>query len=669
MKSGRNRAKNQGTPDGVLLRGVIESVGEGFAVFDDNDCLVFCNDKYCSLFPHASNYIVPGISYEAILREGLARGHYPDAAGREEEWLAKRLQEQRDPKGTTEHRLSDGHWVLVTKRRMPNGWTSSLRVDITALKAAQAQTAETQRSLTDLQQAALRRFRLAVEAAPNGIVMVDASGRITMLNRQAESMFGYALAELLGQPVEILVPEGSRAVHPSLRSAFVAEPVPRPMGAGRDLFGLRKDGSEFPVEIGLNPIETEEGPMVLASVVDISARKRAELELRESEHQYRNVAAIVESSDDAIISTTLEGIVTTWNKGAERIFGYSADEAIGRSVLIFAPPGRENEMTAILDRIRSGERLDHYESQRRRKDGTVLDVWLTESPIYDAQGQLVGVSKIAHDITENKRAATALRDSEIRLQELHAELLHASRLSAMGQMSAALAHELNQPLTAISNYMEAINALTSQGGNVSPDRLRTIAGRAGEQAVRAGQIIQRLRAFASRGDTEKRIEPLPPLLTEVRELALVGMKQRGIPIQVQEAIPNLSVIVDRIQLQQVLLNLLRNAAEAIAGQDDGNIVLAAADQRDGMVEISVADNGPGLVDGIREKLFQPFVSSKKTGMGIGLSLCQAIVAAHNGQIWAEANEGRGTIFRITLPAASDAEAADRRAEGPARRLR
>jgi two-component system sensor kinase FixL len=193
---------------------------------------------------------------------------------------------------------------------------------------------------------------------------------------------------------------------------------------------------------------------------------------------------------------------------------------------------------------------------------------------------------------------------------------------------------------------------------VPPDRLRTVVGRAGEQAVRAGQIIQRLREFVSRGDTEKRIEFLPPLLKEARELALLGTRQRNIPIHLENNIPDVSVIVDKIQIQQVLLNLLRNAAEAIAGQEDGKIVLAAADHTDGMVEISVSDNGPGLPEEIRAKLFQPFMSTKKTGMGVGLSICHTIITAHNGRLWAESSAGEGTVFRMALPGASVDEAVD-----------
>jgi two-component system, LuxR family, sensor kinase FixL len=501
-------------------------------------------------------------------------------------------------------------------------------------------------------------LRLILECAPNAMIMIGRSGAMVMVNAEAERIFGYPRSELLGRSVEMLIPERFRADHAGMRAGYFSEMRARPMGTGRDLYGLRKDGREFPVEIGLNPIETEDGTVVLASIIDITGRKAAELALRQSEHRSRSLAAIVESSGDAIVSVGLDGLLVSWNKAAEHMFGYTEAEMLGQPILTLAAPGYEAEMTSIFRRILRGERVDHYETMRRHKDGSLLHVSLTESPIYDADGQLTGVSKVYRDITRAKAAETALEDSRARLQELHSDLLHVSRLSAMGQMAASLAHELNQPLTAISNYMEAVKALLDRSGNVAPNRLRAVVERAGEQAVRAGQIIQRLREFVSRGDTDKRIEFLPPLLREARELALLGTRQRDIPIYLEDNIPELFVFVDKIQIQQVLLNLLRNAAEAIAEQDDGRIVLGAAQHADGIVEISVADNGSGLPEEIRTKLFQPFVSTKKTGMGIGLSICHTIISAHNGRLWAESNSDGGTVFRMTLSRASVEEAAD-----------
>jgi two-component system, LuxR family, sensor kinase FixL len=207
---------------------------------------------------------------------------------------------------------------------------------------------------------------------------------------------------------------------------------------------------------------------------------------------------------------------------------------------------------------------------------------------------------------------------------------------------------LNQPLTAICNYTEAACALLTRGGDLPLSRLSNAIERAGEQAIRAGEIIQRWRSFALHGKGEKRIEAITPLVAEAAELALVGTRLRGIVITIQDGSAGAAVIADKIQIQQVLLNLLRNAAEAVADQERRDIKLLT-EARGDIVRISVVDNGPGLPEAVQAKLFQPFVSTKKTGMGVGLSICHTIVAAHDGSLWAEPNPDGGTIFRLSLP--------------------
>ena len=229
----------------------------------------------------------------------------------------------------------------------------------------------------------------------------------------------------------------------------------------------------------------------------------------------------------------------------------------------------------------------------------------------------------------------------------------------MGQMAAMVTHELNQPLTAINNYMEAAGALLDRGGDIPLAGLRSAVGRAGEQATRAGQIIRRLRELVSHGDSEKRIEAILPLVKEAAELVLLGAKHRGVNIKViHDDLEDVTVVGDKIQIQQVLLNLLRNAAEAIADQESREIALLTELLRDEAVQISVVDNGPGLSDEVKAKLFQPFISTKKTGMGVGLSICHTIIAAHDGRLWAEPNPEGGTIFRLTLPTARTGDRAD-----------
>src|SRR5262249_7669249 len=221
------------------------------------------------------------------------------------------------------------------------------------------------------------RFRLVVESAPSGMLLINREGRIVLVNAQTEMMFGYGRGELLEQPVELLVPDRFRGGHPSHRADFFANPTAREMGRGRELYGRRRDGSECPVEIGLTPIDMAEGLFVLSAIVDITERKR-------EEETRARLVAIVESSEDAILSKDLDGIILTWNRAAEKMYGYAAAEVVGQSILLLVPPERAGEVSAILEQLKRGERLENYETVRLRKDGTRIDVSLNISPMPDA---------------------------------------------------------------------------------------------------------------------------------------------------------------------------------------------------------------------------------------------------------------------------------------------
>lgn len=409
---------------------------------------------------------------------------------------------------------------------------------------------------------------------------------------------------------------------------------------------------------------------------------------RDAETELRRLAAIVASSDDAIISTTLDGIITTWNRAAEAIFGYRPEEVIDRPVFLLAAPGRANEMPQILDRIGRSERIECYETVQRHKDGGEIAVSLTVSPIYDASARIVGASKIARDISKRKRAEAELRRlnealeqrvaqrtgelkaanirlqsemaehrrADARLQELQSELFHAARLGAVGQMVAALMHELNQPLAAAVNFVRASQRLLLSGGR---DEIGAVAGdldEAATEVLRAGQIMRRLREFVLRRKTERRMESLTTIIEEASALALIGAGASGVGASGVGASFVLDrkatrVFADRVQIQQVLVNLMRNAIEGMSGDGRHDLEVRTA-LRDGeIVEIAIADRGPGLAKDAIDHLFEPFFSTKPNGMGLGLSICRTIVEAHGGRLWSELNPGGGTIFRFTLPAA------------------
>ncbi len=363
----------------------------------------------------------------------------------------------------------------------------------------------------------------------------------------------------------------------------------------------------------------------------------------------RLLAAIVAASDDAIIGTTDDGVVTSWNQGAERIFGYTAEEMVGQTISVLAVPGHEDEMRAIRNRLRRGGKIDHHETTRRHRDGSVRHISLTISPLHDAAGRVVGASALARDITATHLAADALREAQERLQEQHRELLHVARLSELGQMAATLAHEVNQPLSAINNYLRAARRFLAADEPASRLRLEEAIGKAADQALRAGEIVHRLRHLTRRNERGMRPEPVAQLLDEAASLAAIDARTLGVTVQLACDPAGDYVLADRVEIQQVLLNLIRNALEAMEEQPRRELRVASA-ARDDMVEISVADTGPGLAPEVAAKLFQPFVTTKSRGVGIGLSICRGIIADHGGRIWAEANQGGGTVFSFTLRA-------------------
>lgn len=349
------------------------------------------------------------------------------------------------------------------------------------------------------------------------------------------------------------------------------------------------------------------------------------------------LAAIIESSDDAIIAKDLLGIVTGWNPAAERMFGYTSAEMLGRPLAPIFPATRISEEDLILTRIGRGERIERYETARRHKDGHILPVAVTVSPIRDPLGNLVGASNITHDLSERE-------SHETRVRTLQAELTHAQRLTELGQFVSALAHEVNQPLAAITNYLNACRHLIAAGNFSS---LIGAIGRIEEQTNRTKEIVQRIRDFVRKRDLKLQEENLAQMIDETIELTRNTARDEDFEIRAAVH-SSLVVHADKVQVQQVLFNLLRNGIEATHGQTTREINVSARLSGDDVVEVSVADSGPGLSEDVKGKLFQPFVTTKPHGMGIGLSVCRAIIEAHGGQLWASTSTPGGAVFYFTL---------------------
>jgi PAS domain S-box-containing protein len=384
---------------------------------------------------------------------------------------------------------------------------------------------------------------------------------------------------------------------------------------------------------------------------DVTDRRRTEAALRESEARLRS---IVETVPDAMVVIDERGAIESFSAAAEQLFGYSAGEAVGRNVSILMPdPDSEQHDSYLARYAATGERRIIGVGRvvvGRRKDGSAF-------PMEIAVGEVLADGRRL--FTGFMRDLTARQATEARLQELQAELLHVSRLSAAGEMATALAHELNQPLTAVAS---AIRAARRMLASASPDDRPGAAGEvqeamdlAAEQALRAGQIVRRIRNFvAGDSEAEKRLEDLRRLIEEAGALALVGARERGVHVAVHFEAELPPVFVDRIQVQQVLFNLVRNALEAMGEVEAPRrreLVVAASAAGPEMVEVAVADTGPGLAPEIADSLFNSFVSTKPGGLGMGLSICRSIVEAHGGRLWAERNPAGGTVFRFTLPAA------------------
>lgn len=480
-------------------------------------------------------------------------------------------------------------------------------------------------------------FETVVAASLNGVVAINDQGLIRVFNSACERMFHYPREEMLGHPFTQLLASPYREEYEVLLADYLSTGISQASGTGREVQAQRKDGTTFPVFFSLGEGSHHGKPVFVAVIQDLSDLK-FERAVHAEERAF--LAAIVDSSNDAIISKTLSGKITSWNKASEKLFGYSAMEIIGTPITRLFPADRLHEEEEIIERIKNGESLEHYETQRCRKDGSLIDVSVTVSPIKDSMGTVIGASKTVRDITEQKQ-------TEVRLALLSSELNHVARLSEMGQISAAIAHELNQPLAAVLNYTNLARRLISTQS--TPEKTLEAVDKAGEQAIRAGQIIKRLRNFVTKRESSRTLEDINEVAEDAVALGLLGTKTHDIHVETEFSDGLPLVMMDRVQIQQVLVNLLRNAAEAMAETPQRALTLTTERDDQGMVTVSVADTGVGIDPAMSERLFSPFVTTKPSGMGIGLAISRSIVESHGGKLWMLPNPGGGTVFKFTLP--------------------
>ncbi len=358
--------------------------------------------------------------------------------------------------------------------------------------------------------------------------------------------------------------------------------------------------------------------------------------------------SIMQTVPDAMIIIDERGRIESLSTTAERLFGYSMDEVAGKNIKQLMPTPHREQHDAYLKRyLTTGERRIIGIGRvvvGQRKDGTTFPMHLTVGELQSAE---------KHYFTGFIRDLTDQQMTESRLKELQSEVTHMSRFTALGEMASTLAHEINQPLTAITNYLKGCQRLLERIDGEPALVLRDAVSKAAAQALRAGHIIRRLREFVARGESERRIESLPKLIEDASTLALIGAKENGIAVSFRLDPAADLVLADRIQIQQVLVNLIRNAIEImIESSGRRELEIGTMMNTDETVEVSVSDTGAGLAPEVAAHLFQPFVTTKRKGMGLGLSICRTIVESHGGKIWVDAKPEGGTIFRFTLRVAS-----------------
>ena len=496
-----------------------------------------------------------------------------------------------------------------------------------------------------------------LESLPDAVVTVDRDGTIVQVNSQAQELFGYDRGELIGQKVELLVPESYRRQHHHHRQNFAEAPKTRRMGADLDLYGRRRNGSEFPVEISLSPVPTENGMLVLSAIRDISDRKRIAEELRRANEElhrrtaeqlgeYRSrLASIVDSSEDAIIGKGLDGTITSWNKGAERLYGYTPEEVVGQNISLLAPSDRPDEIPEILRKLARGESIEHHESLRVTKDGRLLNVSISASPLRDASGAVVGASAIARDITAQKRSEAQLRQAQ--------------KMEAIGRLAGGVAHDFNNILGIINACNEFLR------DRIDPAAEPSLYVENIKKAIERGTSLTRQLLTFSRTsliqprllDVNERLRDisklLRPLLGDDVEILIVPKST----LAVIEADPG--------QLDQIVVNLAVNARDAMPR--GGKFILetsavrfdeAFAEQHQTMpagkyVLIAVSDTGHGMDQATISRIFEPFFTTKETGKGTGLGLATVygIVKQSAGHILVYSEPGQGSTFKIYLPSA------------------
>jgi len=482
-------------------------------------------------------------------------------------------------------------------------------------------------------------FDALVTTAVDGIIVINGRGTVRTYNPACERLFGFTADEVIGKNVKMLMPEPYHGEHDGYLANYNRTGQKRIIGIGREVMGRRKDGSTFPMYLSVGEGALKGESIFVGIIHDLTVTKWAETMLREREARLRS---ILDTVPDAIITIDEKGILESFSPAAVRLFGYSERDVLGKNVNILMPsPYREEHDDYLAAYRQTGVKRIIGIGRivvGQRKDGSTFPMELAVGEVALAGRRLF--TGFVRDLTERQ-------GTERRLQELQLELLHVTRVNAMGQMSSAIAHELNQPLTASANYISAARRFLQRPDSTA--QAQDAMEQAAKQILRAGTTIRNLRDFIEKREGRREPENLNKIIEQGIALAFVGMAHINVKVRLQLEASLPTVFVDKIQIQQVLMNLIRNAIEAMQGTDTRELTITTGRSGDQHVCAMVRDSGPGLPAEVRKRLFQPFVTTKEGGMGVGLMICQSIIQFHGGSIEISPEDEPGTTFTFRLP--------------------